>query len=78
MLPGKQPPGKAPKDYPDDYEALPILGVVGAHVDDLMCGGEGPEWESAIKTLVSGLKFGDRKYPPFTYCGTDYTQISVR
>ena len=51
--------------------------LVGAHVDDLMCGGEGPEWEAAIKTLVSGLKFGDRKYPPFTYCGTDYTTISI-
>jgi hypothetical protein len=76
VLPGLCSPldPNKPHDYPFDYDQLPILGIIGVHVDDLLCGGLGQEWEAALKRLTSKLKFGERKYSPVTYCGVDLIQ----
>ena len=75
VLRGKHAPGtNLPKDYPEDYEDLPIVGVAGAHVDDLLCGGAGTEWDEALRKLTTRLKFGDKKFPPVTYCGVRMQQ----
>ena len=75
VLPGSRSPvERYPPTYPADYHELPILGIIGVHVDDLLCGGSGPEWEAAISKLTSSLKFGDKTYSPITYCGVLYLQ----
>ena len=66
--------GSLPPEYPRDYDDLPIIGIMGVHVDDLLCGGAGPEWEAALAKLTQKLKFGDRKLPPVEYCGVTITQ----
>ena len=64
---GKHPPGrKLPHDYPDDYDELPISGIVHVHVDDLLCGGFRTEWEDALPRINKALMFVDRKRPPVT------------
>ena len=30
------PPGQGGQDLPEDYEDLPILGICGMHVDDIL------------------------------------------
>ncbi len=73
-LPGASPPDKPLGLHPRDYGRLPIDGIVGVHVDDLLCGGDGSEWDQALKKLTSALKFGERKASPVTSCGIDLTQ----
>ena len=58
-----------------------VLGVIGAHVDDLVVAGcaEGvdPQFEEAMRKLVSRLPFGDRKYAdvgPVLYTGLNIRQ----
>ena len=75
VLYGRHPPKhKSASAYAKDYEDLPIVGIVGVHVDDLLCGGDGPEWEDALGRLTSALKLGDRKFPPVVYCGVEMMQ----
>ncbi len=50
------------------------MGIVGVHVDDLLCGGSDDQLEIALKKLTAAFKFGDRKYPPVTYRGVDLIQ----
>ena len=58
-----------------------ILGIIGAHVDDLVVAGcavsESPEFEEALKKLTARLPFGDRKYAdnmPVIYTGITMKQ----
>ena len=58
-----------------------ILGIVGAHVDDLLIAGctEGtnPYFEEALRRLTTKLPFGDRKYAdvyPVIYTGINLRQ----
>ena len=75
VLRGRAPPGSGlPKEYPHDYSDLPVLGVVGIHVDDLLCGGEGHGWEKALHHLTRSRRFGEGKYPLVLYCGVRLTQ----
>ena len=56
VLRGRIPPtGKTPGSYPPDYEDLPILGIIGVHVDDLLCGGQGAEWGATMNILTKKL-----------------------
>ena len=43
VLPGAVPPESPHGLYPRDYGRLPIVAIVGVHVDDLLCGGSGPQ-----------------------------------
>ena len=58
-----------------------VLGIVGAHVDDLLVAGcsygDNPLFEKALKELTSRLPFGDRKYAdvsPVLYTGINLRQ----
>ena len=58
-----------------------VLGIVGAHVDDLVIAGctvnEDPELEAALQKLTSRLPFGDRKCAgtmPVIYTGITLKQ----
>ena len=51
-----------------------LLGAVAIHVDDLLCGGSGPAFDSAMKLLEKALPFGDRKSGTFNYTGVTYVQ----
>ena len=58
-----------------------VLGLVGAHVDDLIIAGcsagENPEFEEALGRLTSNLPFGARKYAdamPVIYTGITMRQ----
>ena len=62
---------------PADILSLSIVGIIGAHVDDLLCGGNGEDFECAMKQLESFLPFGERRYGNFTYCGDIVTQDPV-
>ena len=42
VLRGVKPEGPVPKHYPMDYRNLPLLGVVGIHVDGLLAAGGVP------------------------------------
>ena len=61
-------------DYHSEYQHLPILGIIGVHVDDLLCGGHGAEWDEAMMNLAKRIRFGPRKFPPVTYCGVRVKQ----
>ena len=76
VLPGEYDPNAAswPTDYPTDYDDLPFVGIIGVHVDDLLCGGHGREWDAALAHLCKAINFGLRKFTPLTYCGVDYNQ----
>ena len=66
VLPGQCDPAASswPYDYPHDYDQMPILAEVGAHVDDLLVSGEGKEFEQAMAKLESPFRVGSRKPPP--------------
>ena len=51
-----------------------LCGLIGVHVDDLLCAGTGPVFDEAMRKLESKLPFGNRKYDAFTYCGLRMTQ----
>ena len=58
-----------------------VLGVIGAHVDDLLIAGcsssVDPQFEDALQHLMSRLPFGDRKYAdvsPVLYTGLNLRQ----
>ena len=58
-----------------------VLGVIGAHVDDLIIAGctlnEDPEFEAALRKLTDRLPFGERKYAdtmPVIYTGITLNQ----
>ena len=61
----------------EDLRSMPIVGLVGCHVDDLLCGGAGQRWDQAMKELTSMLKFGPRKVPPVIFCGINLSQDIV-
>ena len=51
-----------------------ICGIIGIHVDDILCAGHGATFDSKMKTLEGKLPFGSRKYGKFTYCGLRHEQ----
>ena len=72
---------KLPKHYPVDYRSLPILGILVVHVDDLLLGGDGPEWDAVLARLKAALPFGSGKTGSFLYVGEmivqDHSTIRV-
>ena len=46
--------------YSAGCKELPILGIVGVHVGDPLCGGQGEEWEAALLRINKALKLGER------------------
>ena len=74
VLRGVAPGGRLPPHYPKDYNSLPILGIVGVHVDDLLTAGDGPEFAQALDALAKVLPFGGDQAWDFVYCGEHVKQ----
>ena len=55
-----------------------IAGIMAVHVDDLLVAGDGPAFETAVKSLESRLPFGSRKYGNFVYTGVTSSSPTVR
>ena len=51
-----------------------LKGVLGAHVDDTMCGGEGPEYKLAIEQLRARFPYRKWRVGSGEFCGVQYTQ----
>jgi hypothetical protein len=58
-------------------KSLQLVGLIGVHVDDLLCCGYGPVFDKAMDQLVKDLPFGERKYGKFVYCGLRVEQPSA-
>ena len=65
----------------DKKDRSRVLGLVGAHVDDLLIAGcsasVDPQFEAALQKLVARLPFGERKYAdvaPVLYTGLNLRQ----
>ena len=56
-----------------------IQGVLGIHVDDVLCGGKGKSYESALERLQNRFSFGswsNAQETTITYCGIEIAQKS--
>ena len=56
-----------------------IQGVLGIHVDDVLCGGKGKSYESALERLQNRFSFGswsNAQETTITYCGMEIAQKS--
>ena len=54
-----------------------VCGLLGVHVDDIICTGSGPEYEACIGRLRSRFPFGsweDATQTSLTYCGCEIKQ----
>ena len=52
-----------------------IVGILGVHVDDGICGG-GSKFQEVLKKLEAKFSFGSKKSSSFTFTGIDVTQHS--
>ena len=52
-----------------------IVGILGVHVDDGICGG-GSKFQAVLKKLEAKFLFGSKKSSSFTFTGIDVTQHS--
>ena len=43
------------------FEGHKLVGILGVHVDDVVCGGNGKRYDEVIKKLQSVFPFGSRK-----------------
>ena len=54
-----------------------LCGLIGGHVDDLLCGGNGNEYDSKIAVLRKSFPFGswkEAKRETITFCGCEISQ----
>ena len=54
-----------------------LIGLIGCHVDDLVCCGMGPEYESMLQQLQEAFPFGswkDAQREGITFCGCELKQ----
>jgi len=52
-------------------QSLPIVGICGVHVDDLLLSGEGAAFEASLRRLCSTLPFGVPRYGRMKFCGME-------
>ena len=50
-----------------------LKGILGAHVDDTMCGGEGSEYKLAIEQLRARFPYRKSRVGSGEFCGVQYT-----
>ena len=53
-----------------------LKGVVGVHVDDVLLGGQGVDFEASIKRLREKFPFRKWKHGAGTFCGAELSQCS--
>ena len=53
-----------------------LKGVLGVHVDDVLLGGQGGEFEASIKRLREKFPFRKWKHGAGTFCGAELSQCS--
>ena len=57
-----------------DPSSKALVGIIGAHVDDSITGGEGPLYEAAIQKLRARFPYRKWRVGSGEFCGTVYTQ----
>ena len=54
-----------------------LIGIIGCHVDDLVCAGEGPDYEDMLTRLQESFPFGswrDAQGEAIMFCGCEMRQ----
>ena len=57
-----------------DPSSQTVVGIVGAHVDDFLMGGEGDLWSKAMETLMAAFRWTPLERTKFKQCGVKVQQ----
>ncbi len=59
-----------------DPSSQTVVGIVGAHVDDFLMGGEGDLWSRAMETLMAAFRWTPLERTKFKQCGVRVQQTN--